>query len=379
MKFKCFKINQFFLLAVILIATFSSCEKDETENLDSQIEQPRTGFSVINGYLVFESTSSFIETTDAIANLSNNERSKWENEIGFLSQRRLVSNIIEQELVQDSLNELKYADVDITKIDESDFHSVVYLKALKKGVIKTINEGTEEEYWDYAVFNRGFVDFINEDGLFAIGDTLYHVTQNSLKAMKPADLRNPQTLLNAAEPDENNNIVFIYKESNLKAKSPGLIESSWVSSGGGKKGEKRIKIGIYLDVLYYLPYTRSYNFYHEVYVQCQERNWRRKWKYKFTNINVNGSWVVSLYYYPQRYGNNWSWNGNASYLKASINPQTGSSAPYRSYFVIYPNSVNKNLPWYIADQYDYQPKFDSYNWTASRYGGCCGLYARLVK
>jgi len=365
------------IILSFLYALTISCEKEQSDSyVKSTIESKE--LSVINGYLVFSNNESFLKTTDYIANLSDNEREKWESEIGFKSQRRIVSNIITQECVKDSINVSKSMYSSDLKLDAKELHSEAYWTALKDGVIRVIDEGTEDEYWDFSLFNRGFIDFVNKDGLFAIGDTLYQVTDKLLKAMKPANVHKPDLLMAATSADEKNNIYILHQESNFKATSPGLIESNWVSSGGGKMGEKRIRIGIYLAVRSYII-SSGYDFYHDVYVQCQERNFWHTWKYQFTDINVNGSWLVSVFYYPQRYGNSWSWSGSASYLKASINPETGSSAGYQSYFHVSPNEANGNVPVYIADQYNYQPIFDGYNWSALRNGGCCGLTARITK
>jgi len=365
------------IIFAISFVSLQSCKKNEMETPINNEDSTKVGFSVKNGFLVFESAASFVETTDAIANLSDAERLEWETKIGFCSQRKIVSTVINDEIILDKQNEIKYAGVDISELNKADFHSDSYKNALAKGVIKIIDKGTDDEYWDYAIFNRGFVDFINEDGLFAVGDTLYQVTATALKAMKPADFSNPSKLINAIEPDENNNIYFIFNQSYFKGYSPGLIESYWIEEGTGKKGDKRIKKGIYLGVRYYIVSSRQYQFYHDAYVQCQERNWLRQWTYQFTDITVDGSWTVSVYYYPQYYSNTWAWSGSASYLKASINPETGLSAPYQSYFTVNPNYNNLNLPSYTADQYDYQPIFTSYHWWALRNGGCCGLKARL--
>jgi hypothetical protein len=369
-----------YVLSGLLFLIFISCERIESENPHKSTASTKTEFSVINGYLVFESKASFLKTSDRIANLSDKEREKWENKIGFYSQRRMIMDIIEDELIQDKINEVRFSDVDINLLNKDDLHSDAYKNALAKGVIKVIKEGTEDEYWDFTVFNRGFVDFINEDGLFAIGDTLYQVTNSYLKAMKPADISSPDTLLQTKVDDQNNNIVFCNMESKLKASSPGLIESNWVADGSGKKGEKRIKVGIYLAVQHYIISDRSYDFLHNVYVQCQERNFWRKWKYKGSEVWINGSWTVSVYYFPQRYSNTYSYNNKGvAYYKASINPETGSTAPYESYFHVSPNSMNRSLPSYMGDQYNYQPIFQNYNWSATRPGGCCGLTATLIK
>jgi len=373
------KLTKLMLIVfAISFVSLQSCKKNEMETPINNEDSTKVGFSVKNGFLVFESAASFVETTDAIANLSDAERLEWETKIGFCSQRRIVSTVIIDEIILDNQNEIKYAGVDISELNKADFHAGSYKNALAKGVIKIIDEGTDDEYWDYAIFNRGFVDFINEDGLFAVGDTLYQVTATALKAMKPADFSNTAKLINATEPDENNHIYFIHEQSYLKGTSPGLITNGWTASGDGI-GDKRIKLEIYLGVRYYIVSNRQYQFYHDVYVQCQQKKLFGGWTYIFTNITVNGTWNVSIYYYPQYYGNSWAWNGSASYLKASINPETGQTAPYQSYFTVSPNYNNLNLPAYTADQFDYQPIFESYNWWALRDGGCCGLTSTLVK
>lgn len=106
MNLKCFKISN--LIFLFIAGFFLACENEQS---DSYVEptQESQELSVINGCLVFENYKSFLETTDFIANLSDNEREKWESEIGFKSQRRIISNIIAQECVNDSINEIMYS------------------------------------------------------------------------------------------------------------------------------------------------------------------------------------------------------------------------------------------------------------------------------
>jgi hypothetical protein len=270
-----------------------------------------------------------------------------------------------------------FKDVEIESIDESEKHSDIYNKYLNLGVIKEINKGTEDEYWDFAIFNRGYIDYINEDGLFAIADTIYQVTDKYLKSFKNADFSKIELLKNATNDDLSNNIQVENMISTLKtySGSPGLIESDWVSSGNDRY-DKRIKIGIFLDVQGYNPSATSpsYQFYHEVYVQCQQKNFWKNWKYVSTNVTVNGSWDVGMFYREQSYDNSWSYSNSVSYLKACINPDTGSGAAYQSYFTVYCND-----PWSSGTEALYPPHFNSYNWTATRDGGCCGLTAKLTK
>ncbi|PKP07937.1 MAG: hypothetical protein CVU09_18005 [Bacteroidetes bacterium HGW-Bacteroidetes-4] len=199
------------------------------------------------------------------------------------------------------------------------------------------------------------------------------VTDKYFKSYKYADFSNIDMFKLASSDNETNNIQVKNMVNTLKTYegSPGLIESGWVSSGSSRYS-KRIKIGIFLDVREYNPSaTRpSYQFYHDVYVQCQQKNFWGNWKYDWCDVSstVNGSWDIGVFYREQTYGNSWSHTGSFSYLKSSINPQTGLSAGYQSYFTVYCDN-----PWSSGTEAEYPPYFKSYNWKAIRDGGCCGL------
>lgn len=359
------KIKNNFIYTIFVSMMFislSSCEKETTNDENNNQYVINEDVEVINGYLAFKSKESYIAITDSISYFSDTERAEWEESIGFESQRNIVTNVIQEEMKADSINELKYKNVDISNIDINDTYSEAYKTALEKGIIKLIDPGTEDEYWDYAVFNKTYIDFINEDGLFAIGDTLYQVTNTCLKIMKNADLNNPQALLNANEPTGDIEFEYFSNTKNLKATSPGMLTCDWVTSG-----KKRIKLEVYLAVRYYTSGSMAYEFYHDCYVQCMEKNWLGKWKYHVANTTVTGEWVLHVYYKPQEYESSWSWSGSCSYLKASINPGTGTSAVYQSTFIVTPNTANKaySESW----QYNYQPCYNSCTWEASRTNG----------
>jgi hypothetical protein len=362
-----------FICSMIL---FSSCEKqknDELSKTDNELKSPP--FIVKDGILMFKSTSSFLETLGSISNFSDKDRMLWEKNAGFLSQRRIINQIIEEEAKLDIINEAKYTDMKNIDMSKVILHSDIYYKYLDKGVIKVISEGTLDEYWDYALIDRCFVDFVNEDGLYAIGDTLYQVTENSVKALTDGDFTKKALLIQAKTKDESNNIVILRDVSDKTYPgSPGLIETPWVEGGGGKAYEKRIRLGIFMDVYQFVPSGPSYGFFHEVYVQCQERNILRQWKYKFADIDLDGEWVIKIFWYPDFYGASDSYDGSVSYYKACPNPASGVHAPYQSWF-----GVTATHPAQYYDEADYPPRFDSYDWTVGRNGGCCGLTASLYK
>ena len=374
------KLNKIFSAIFLAILIFSSisCKKNN-EEIHVNVKE---GFIVKNGIISFESKDLMLKTIYNIANLTEKDRAKWEIEHGFISQRRIIQNIIKDEVLQDSLDMKKYAGISVDKINKSDNHSLSYKNALSKGIIKLINEGTSEEYWDYNIYDHRYIDYINEDGLFAIGDTLYQVTNNSLKGMKTNNYSNAHLLIEASKPDEKNNIFFIFKLSSLKASSPGPIGTDWgYSSTRKNRLNLTINLSIY-NILYGGNNNCSFNLINDVYVQCQYRNWLGNWKYDDaeTDLTITGSWTISCFYYPQYYSGSFSsFYLYANDYKSSHSPDSGNTSPYQSIFQINPNSQNINVPWYIADQTTYQPVWESYHFTASRNGGCCGINVSLNK
>ncbi len=367
------KLRSILALSTICIFLISSCEKKELMKEDIPDNKPeKVSFFVQDGILMFNSMNSFLETKLQITNFTEPERKQWEESAGFLSQRRIFDIIISEEDKWEDELISKYNSIEEIEAAGLKVHSDAYYNYLEKGIIKVIDKGTDDEYWDYAAISRGFVELVNEQGLVGIGDTIYHVSENALKALTNGNFDDIDKLIKADIGKKYDDIVFLVANTNLKGifDGPGLIESPWVSSGGGKSGEKRIKIGIFLEVLYYIPQNHHFDFYNELYVQCQERNWLRNWKYKFADINVNGEWIMKVYYNAQFYGNSYSFNGSASYLKSCINPQTGQPAVYRSYFGVNPSNPDD------SDRI-FPPRWNMYHWSATRPGGCCGLTATL--
>lgn len=282
------KTNYIKILFIFLIILASyACKDNELTVLDTS--NTSEGYFVRDGYLVFESKESFRNSINTILNLSEKDRKSWEEKIGFVSQQRIASNVIREELKKDSINRIKFANTDLcptkntdynseayikalSSVKKSDLHSDAYYNALKDGVIKLIDENTENEYWDFTVFSSVYTAFINKEGLYAIGDTLYQVTNNSVKTIKYTDPKSKNELLNSKE---NNNIL--YKSPIQKATSPGVLTSGWVQEPTGPWYPKRIKIDVELSLQYLIVSTLHYEFFHRVHMECQGRNFFRKW------------------------------------------------------------------------------------------------------
>lgn len=177
-------MKKIFYLFALVAFTLTSCDKsEESISITSENAIDMPNYKVREGFLVFKNVDSFKEAKIFIGNLSDIERRKWESLIGFKSQYSMFMKLIDEELIKDSLNRIKYAGKDLSKVDEHEYHSEYYYELLSKRVIKLVDEGTPNEYWDYSVNDRSSTPFINEDGLFAIGDTLYQITKYKVKSM----------------------------------------------------------------------------------------------------------------------------------------------------------------------------------------------------
>lgn len=368
-------MKKIFYLFALVAFTLTSCDKSEEPlsiTSENGIDMPN--YKVRDGFLVFANVSSFIEATKFIGNLSDIERRKWESLIGFKSQHSMFMKLIDEELIKDSLNRIKYAGKDLSKVDEREYHSEYYYELLSKRVIKLVDEGTPNEYWDYSVNDRSSTPFINEDGLFAIGDTLYQITNYKVKSMLLTKDANKQDLLKSLS--ENNTIInkmsaYVYPLIDC----PGLIwAKEWTKKGSWPDVQRRIRVGTELSFVEFLISLQRMQFKHIFYVQCQKTNLFNKWVYEARNITVTGAWKIYAYKYPQYYESTISYSNYGNNFQINVNPETGAT-PGLYDFLIYPNSSNQN-PYPPGDdnsnyglywQYNSlqcRPQYSYYYWKA---------------
>jgi hypothetical protein len=106
--------------------------------------------------------------------------------------------------------------------------------------------------------------------------------------------------------------------------------------------QRRVRVGTELSFVEFLISTQRMEFKHNFYAQCQKTNLFNSWIYEFRHVTVSGTWQIYAYSNPQYYASTITYSSNASDLKGSVNPGDGSTAPFGSTFLIYPNSSNQN-------------------------------------
>jgi hypothetical protein len=350
--------NIFSIAIIAIIFVFTSCDKEEVTNNKAKI-----GYEVKDGYLVFKNNESFIKSITNISSMNRDERENWEKSIGFTSQTTLITTLIDDELNLDSINRIKFADGDISKATKYDFRPVLFYNLLTKGVIKLIDEGTPNEYWDFSAYNKSFSNFINEDGLFSIGDTIFQVANTELrkvKSFKYDDINQLKAVLTTQ-----NEIKKIKKTATLMSATqcPGLIESQWVQNNRWPKTSQRIKLGMDLTFLSYSYSTAQFDFSHNYYVTCQSTNFWNKWINDYAYYTVQGRWWIRAYRFDQLVGDA-SFNYTGSAINGAVNPFTGQRMNAGTTFYILPDEANQTYDY--AFQRAHEPYFMAYKWIVYR-------------
>lgn len=173
----------------LTLILFISCEKLDSTKPKKTNFQPKNFLSSTkdvtssNGVLCFKSQTALNSTLQKLNSISELERENWEKSKNFTSQRSIFTKLIDEENYLDSISELKYRDTTISDKDipSYDLHPDIYYTALKKEIIVLINKNTPEEYYTLPETTLGLIDILNEDGLYAIADTLYQIKGNILK------------------------------------------------------------------------------------------------------------------------------------------------------------------------------------------------------
>ena len=157
-----------------------------------------------------------------------------------------------------------------------------------------------------------------------------------------------------------------------------MINSGWKYGG---TSNKRAAIQVYLYTINFDRVTCAYSFYHDVYVQAQDKNWLGSWKYSTPEGWINSYWYISAYDMNDlTLQSSWNYHGYPSNFKASINPSNGNNPGFQYYFTITPPYWH--YPLNVLREEGKEPYFQYWDpsWTQYQYiriGGNNGIYATL--
>ncbi len=201
------------LLIAVTFVTLQSCEKKEFVKINE--EKPKIAEKIYSeeGILVFENQDVFNETVNSLANLSEAERRKWEEKLGFKSIFSIYNEINDAEIALE--NEL-YAGYDESLSKEElsklglpvDVHTDLYNKYINKGLIKEVKDTDGSEAFYMNTIDPVAALYTDENGLMVINDTLYQYTPTQIKIM-PGNVSDKEILMNAKSTDKGSNIYIV--------------------------------------------------------------------------------------------------------------------------------------------------------------------------
>lgn len=355
------------LFAVVLL--IGGCKKDTIElNKNNIIQNETNNVTLKHGILNFSDRTTFEKIYSELIMMSKEQADEWEKKLGFVSQRYIFNQIVDAENAWNDKYQ-NYSQEELKKISP---HSELYYKYVNNGLIKVFDEGTENESYNYSVFNPSYTYVINEQGFVAIGDSIYQLTADKLKIITDGDF---DKIKNIAEINSSNNNIIVENKQNIMTQiSRGEWDwggnTGWIASGSSV-GSKRIRMSVAFSSNLYST-GKGCSVTYNVNVQCEQRKTFGGWTKVTTYTAINGNWNARLWlsdYSSVSYQQTFSYAGGINNFWSSIRPTASNSvAPYPSSFLY--TAPSPLTFWYEMDVYNA-------HWSASRDGGPHGLLAKV--
>lgn len=172
-----------------------SCSEEEIDRSDNK--EKKSEIQVTNNLLVFPNEESLVSA------LNNDLPDPIK--ASFKSQRSIFDTLTEREYRR-ALFLRNLSDEEYYKVDR---HCDYYRELLKTNFIKETNLDDGTQLYQLNLCMPTYSNVLNEDGFFAIGDTIYQITPNQYKIWKNGDINNYQELIEITETDLSKNI-YVY-------------------------------------------------------------------------------------------------------------------------------------------------------------------------
>ncbi|MFW5886607.1 MAG: hypothetical protein ACOCUL_02505, partial [Bacteroidota bacterium] len=320
----------------VALTIFNGCQKDElgvsqqADNVQLQeVVQPDVYSN--DGFLVFSNQTKLSETLNSLMQMSEIERRTWENKHNFKSQLSIFHDIVDAEIKLDEPYE-DMSEEELRNAIPPPEHSVLYYEYLDKCIINEIQLSDGTKIYDYSTCAPYLAAILDENGIFAVGDTMYQFTARTTKKWIGCNIDNKEKLISTEENNDEIEVKYDLKSTTVKY-------GSWQYDSGGKR---RLRIGINFDSYQYYANGTVWNYEHWVEVQSQKKNFWGNWKYNTTNMYITGVWDYSISYGNQYYieGEFLNTTGfydypnprfiSASNYKSTCSISTGTIYPYGS-------------------------------------------------
>jgi hypothetical protein len=269
--------------------------------------------SVQHGMLVFSSAEAFEASTRYLQSLSGAEADAWERRLGFVSQRNIFDRIVQAEYAHFVAPYEKLSREALSRTSPPVGHSATYAQYLERGVIREIPDPSGDTY-DYNLPSPALACVLNEEGFFAIGETVYQMKGAYVKEMQDGSFTRLKDLAAATKTDTD---AAISVQASPVAMAGG-VGSFDKSTGWVTAGKRRGSLRVIFNTSYLAP---SVTTQYDVNVQSQVKNFWGNWLYAPcpNEVWISGSWTANFDFVSLA---SQSFVGRDSYPRSFSYPQT---------------------------------------------------------
>lgn len=135
--------------------------------------------------------------------------------LNFVSLQDVFNEIVDKEYVYGMSLECLSEE----RLNEIDLHCAFYRKMLQKEVIKEVKYSDGTELYQLNLCFPNYAKVLNEDGFFAIKDTIFQVTPEKFKVWKGGNINDYLSLSRVEKTDESRGIYVYESEPKVVTKS----------------------------------------------------------------------------------------------------------------------------------------------------------------
>jgi|GEM_PF-1754257 len=302
----------YFLMPILLIGI--SCQQTDLSpetvaHSNLQLSGiPESRISVEEGILVFKNQQDFQQTLSMLRSMDIHEVEAWGKDKGFLSQQLIYEQVIAAEEAVEEKAFGKYS-----QLSEDAFlalnlpdpeHSGLYESALRKGLLKVVEDSDTAHTYYLSLFDPTVADVINEEGFVMIGDTLTLYTNIGLKRWIGGTIDQRTRIFSFNETDiekgiyvssfaENSSRTWINRSVPMINTSFQLLQPNDHTWFTNNKRRCRYRVVCVTDDYNNSPAYLVDVFYF-LYLEAERKkwgNWKKRNSYRPT-FTINGNWDI---------------------------------------------------------------------------------------
>ena len=198
-----------------------------------------------DGMMVFGSSKVLEQTVNDLNTASITASTKSLSRTNFRSQQEIFHQIVIEE---DSLDERlsRLPKKEIKSLDVNMTHSDIYLEMRDKGIIREYEEDGGISY-DYAICDPTLASIVNEDGFFAVADTVFYLDADKIVRWENANFRNLNKMKSAYQTDSTANI-YVFNSKVLTKGTPADEKYAEIHYKDAFNGKKKYTLTLHFQI-----------------------------------------------------------------------------------------------------------------------------------